>query len=79
MSDVVKITEKNHLVFELKLAFVLIPLVALLGGVGFGMALAIQAAIIPMPWLFVLLVIPALSFIYLMKHYFKKIDCAVKI
>ncbi|MFQ3195557.1 MAG: hypothetical protein ACI9N3_002391 [Colwellia sp.] len=42
------------------------------------MALAIQAATIPMPWLFFLLVIPALSFIYLMKHYFKKIDCAVK-
>jgi hypothetical protein len=42
------------------------------------MALAIQAATIPMPWLFFLLVIPALSFIYLMKPYFKKIDCAVK-
>ena len=78
MSKVVKAKEKNRLVLELKIGFFVLPIAALLGGIGFGMALAIQAATIPMPWLFVFLIVPTITFIFLIMHYFKKVDCAVE-
>ncbi|MDA7785146.1 hypothetical protein N8944_04670 [Pseudomonadales bacterium] len=78
MSKVVKAKEKNRLVLELKIGFFVLPIAALLGGIGFGMALAIQAATIPMPWLFVFLIVPTITFIFLIMHYFKKVDYAVE-
>ncbi len=74
MSEVVKVREKSSVKQELKLAFVLVPLIALLGGVGIGTAFAIQTVTISIPWLPVLAIIPILSFAYLMKHYFNMID-----
>ena len=74
MSEVVEVREKNSAKQDLKIGFVLVPLVALLGGIGIGMAIAIEAVTKPMPWLPLLAVIPVILSIYLMKCYFKKID-----
>ncbi|MBA6292765.1 hypothetical protein H4J58_13625 [Colwellia sp. MB3u-70] len=74
MSEVVEVREKNSAKQDLKIAFVLVPLVALLGGIGIGLAIALEAITKLTPWLPLLAVVPIISFIYLMKSYFKKID-----
>jgi len=79
MSKLSKTREINSTKLDLKIAFALVPLVTLLSGVGIGIIFALQAVTIPMPWLPVLAVVPTVSFVFLMKYYFKKIDCAVKI
>ena len=78
MRKVIIAREKSQLVLELKIGFVVLLIAALLGGIGFGMALAIQAATIPMPWLLVFFFIPTITFIFVTMHYFKMIDCAVE-
>jgi uncharacterized membrane protein len=74
MSEVVKVRERNDLKFELKIVFILVPLVALLCGVGIGLTIAMQSTIIYIPWLPIVAIVPVISFVYLMKHYLKKID-----
>jgi uncharacterized protein (DUF983 family) len=74
MSKLVEVREKNSLKQDLKIAFVIVPLVAIVGGIGIGLAIAIEAVTKPMPWVLVMAIVPVFSFVYLMKHYFKKID-----
>ena len=74
MSKLVEVREKNSLKQDLKIAFVIVPLVAIVGGIGIGLAIAIEAVTKPMPWVPVMAIVPVFSFVYLMKHYFKKID-----
>ena len=62
MSEVVKVREKSDIKLELKFAFVFIPLITLLGGIGVGVTFAIQTVTISIPWLPVLAIIPVLSF-----------------
>ncbi len=59
---------------ELKLAIVMLPVVALLAGVGIGVAVAIQSIITPITWLPLTAIIPVTFFVYALRNYCKKID-----
>jgi len=74
MSKLVEVRERNSLKQDLKLAFVIVPLISILAGIGIGLGIALEAVTTPMLWASVVVIVPIFSFIYLMKYYFKMID-----